>query len=217
MDITKFNKELKTKVALAKSYEKRNEIDAAIKLWVEISEMTLKFSKSRNLDSTYKNMLITRTKGIVQHIKNLKAGKIEKELFEEEIFFEEEEAQKSLPTEIIEKRDTQEIEATEITPNEPVEDKSVKIVDESEFKNLPKGFKEIQPTEDFKIITPHNQEYVNKRLSQGKEPTHDLESKQDEKVIKSPERGENLVCFACGYDKNPKNAKICEGCGTELN
>ena len=39
MDITKFNQELKTKVALANSYEKRKEIDSAIKLWLEISEI----------------------------------------------------------------------------------------------------------------------------------------------------------------------------------
>ncbi|MFX1481070.1 MAG: hypothetical protein ACFFCI_23560, partial [Promethearchaeota archaeon] len=215
MDITKFNKELKAKVTLAKNHEKRNEIDAAIKLWVEISEMTLKFSKSRNLDSTFKNMLITRTKGILQHIKNLKAGKVEEELFEEEIYIEEDEAQESEPTDIIgkDKGDIQEKGATESTPEESVESKDINIIEKSEFKNLPKGFKEIQPSEDFKIITPHNEEYVTKRLSQTKEPTHELESKKDEKDSKSPGGRENVVCFACGYDKNPKNAKICEGCG----
>lgn len=219
MDITKFNKELKTKVTLAKNYEKRNEIDAAIKLWVEISEMTLKFSKSRNIDSTYKNMLITRTKGILQHIKNLKAGRVEEELFREEIYIEEDEAQEIESSDTIgkEKGDIQEKGATEITPEESVESKDVKIVEKSEFKNLPKGFKEIQPSKDFKIITPHNEEYISKRLSQGKEPANELESKKEEKDSKSPRDRENVVCFACGYDKNPKNAKICEGCGTELN
>ena len=84
MDITKFNKELKTRVSLARSYERRNEIDSAIKLWLEISEMALKFSKSRNIDARYKNMLLNRTKGIIEHIKSLKAGQYEKALFEDE-------------------------------------------------------------------------------------------------------------------------------------
>ena len=71
MDITKFNKTLKSKVALAKSYEKNDEINLAIKLWLEITEITLNFSKSQSIDTVYKNMLITRTKNILDHIKNL--------------------------------------------------------------------------------------------------------------------------------------------------
>ena len=31
------------------------------------------------------------------------------------------------------------------------------------------------------------------------------------------ENGKNLICFACGYDKNALNDKICKNCGTELN
>ncbi|MCK4687784.1 MAG: hypothetical protein KAT66_06625, partial [Candidatus Lokiarchaeota archaeon] len=85
MDISKFNKELGTKIAIAKSLEKSNEITAAIKLWVEISEMTLRFSKSQNLDFSFKNMLIKKTEGLIQHIKNLKSGKIIEDISGEEI------------------------------------------------------------------------------------------------------------------------------------
>ena len=31
------------------------------------------------------------------------------------------------------------------------------------------------------------------------------------------EESKGLICFACGYDKNQKNAKVCKSCGTELN
>ena len=103
MDITKFNKELKVKVALAKSLEKRNEIESAIKLWFEISEMTLNYSKSRGIDTTFKNMLINRMKGILEHIKNLKAGQVEKILFEEEVYIPEEEVQEEITAETVEK------------------------------------------------------------------------------------------------------------------
>ncbi len=64
MDITKFNTQLGAKIAKAKSYEKNGDKESAIKLWIEISEMTLNFSKSPDLDFSFRNMLINRTEQI---------------------------------------------------------------------------------------------------------------------------------------------------------
>ena len=221
MDITKFNKELKGKVALAKSLEKRNEIESAIKLWLEISEMTLKYSKSRGIDATFKIMLINRMKGILEHIKNLKAGQVEKILFEEETYIPEEEVQEEKTSEIIEKENLvpQKKVTKGIRPSEPIQKKETKIVEESNFKDIPKGFKEIQTSTDFKIVTPHDEGYVKKHLRQETNPSQQQQSLPEKErfEFEQPEDSENLICFACGYDKNMKDAKTCKSCGTTLN
>ena len=207
MDVEKFNKELKNKVALAKSYEKINEIAVAIKIWLEISEMTLKFSKSRNIEPSFKNMLINRTKGIFAHIKDLKAGQI-KSLSEEEIYIQEEYIQEDPNTEMEETKSTQSV----------IKDDN-EIVEESDFKTIPTGFKEIQPKE-FKIITPHDDDYVKKHVDQVQDS--DVFKQQNESQTNNErfdfeeEDSKGLTCFACGYDKNSKGAKTCKNCGIEL-
>ena len=221
MDVENFNEALKTKVALAKGYERRNEIESAIKNWLEISEMTLNFSKSRNIDATYKNMLINRTKGIIAHIKNLKAGQIEEVLFEEEIYIQEEDTQEEITTDLIEdeKVASHKIEKEETKHSEAVVNNDITTVEESELKNIPKGFKEIHTSTDFTIITPHDEDYVKKRLNSESDSTHEQQSqpKQERFDFEKPEDSKGLICFACGYDKNPKNAKTCKSCGTKLN
>ncbi|MHA2282541.1 MAG: hypothetical protein ACXAC5_16995 [Promethearchaeota archaeon] len=219
MDITKFNQELKTKVALAKSYEKRNEIESAIKLWLEISEMALKYSKSKGINASYKHMLMNRTKGILEHVKNLKAGQVEKILFEEDIYIPEEKVQEEKPSEITEKEVIPKKEKKGVKPSEPVEKKETKTVEESNFKKIPKGFKEIKTSPDFKIVTPHDEDYVKKHLSQEKNPAQEQESlpKQERLDFEQAEDSEHLICFACGYDKNMKDTKTCKSCGTKLN
>ena len=79
MDIELFNKQLAIKVAKATNLEKRGEIKNAIDAWLEVSEMSLKFSKTRGIDSTFRNMLIKRTEKIVDHIKSLKLNLAEPE------------------------------------------------------------------------------------------------------------------------------------------
>ena len=221
MDITKFNQELKTKVALANSYEKRKEIDSAIKLWLEISEMTIKYSKSKGINASFKIMLINRTKGIFEHIKNLKAGQVEKDLFEEDDYLPEYEVQEERASGITEEEKIIPVkkETKEIRPSEPVEKKETKTVEESNFKSIPKGFKEIQTSTDFEIITPHDKEYVKKHISQETNPSEKPNSlpKQERINFEQLEDSEYLICFACGYDKNMKDAKICKSCGTTLN
>jgi len=204
MDIEKFNNVLKSKVALAKSYETKNEIAAAINIWLEVSEMTLKFSKSRNINASYKNMLINRTNGILDHVKNLKTGQIEKPLFEEEIFIQEDQ-------EYISKMEENENQVDSVIESDNENGK------DSDFTKIPSGFREIKP-KDFKIITPHDDDYVTKRLNEIQDP--DYFKRQNESPSKKrfdfeQEDNMGLICFACGYN-NKKNAKTCKSCGTKL-
>ncbi|MHA2180472.1 MAG: hypothetical protein ACXAAH_03520, partial [Promethearchaeota archaeon] len=200
---------------------KRNEIDSAIKQWLEISEMTLTYSKSRGINASFKNMLINRTKGIFEHIKNLKTGQVEKILFEDDIYLPEEDVQEENAVEKIEKEiiAPQKKEINGIKSSEPVEKDETKIVEDSNFKNIPNGFKEIQTSTDFQIVTPHDEDYIKKHLSQGNLHSQEEKSPPEHERLdfKQPEDSENLICFACGYDKNMKDAKSCKSCGTKLN
>ena len=228
MDITKFNKELGKKVTMAKILEKRNDIEAAVKLWFEISEMTLNFSKSRNLDASFRNMLINRTKGIVEHIKRLKGDQSDEDVFVEEIETQEE-LQPELPSYEKTKDEntiSDEIEAQIRKPKESVDLTRAKVIEESEVKNLPDGFKEIKASEDFKIVTPHDENYVQKHLSQveNKEiPKSEQEqisrknslSNQERFEFDQPEDGKTMICFACG-NEIPLNKNVCPNCGANI-
>ena len=227
MDIATFNKELGTKIARAKGLERTENIKAAIKLWLDISEMALRFSKSRNLDASFKNMIINRTQGIFTHVKNLKASQDKDEKIIDEVLSQEEIPLLEHPLEIEkneksafskpEKQETNHLNSTI---------SSHKIVENSEFEKIPKGFKEIQVPEEFKIITPHDNNYVKKRLSQVEKTGYStpkkegskgdrLQPSEDRIEFDQPEDGNNLICFACGYE-NPLSLKICKNCGTKL-
>ncbi len=222
MDISKFNKTLGQKIAIAKSCEKHNDIEAAIKLWIEISEMTLKVSKTAGLDFSYRNMLIKKTQQIVEHIKELKFGPKEEELIMEEII---------PPEKITSEQEIPELSNDETPTEQDVEifepsldsakkvDSSgltdIKIIEKSDIKNLPSGMKEIETSKDFKIITPHDPNYVGKmkRLADERDSHKTtIQKKEDtsENII-----GDIEICFACG-EKLPKGAKICSNCGVEL-
>ncbi len=229
MNISQFNKELGIKIARAKAFEKNNDLTAAITLWLEISEMTLKFSKSRNLEISFRNMIINRTKGIFQHIKNLKAGQFKEELFRENDTktLDEIPQIESAPEDVknlnnpmpgLEEQESNHVESA-ISNN--------KIVEKSDFKNIPKGFKEIQTSETFKIITPHDENYVKKQLSQEentqifkdkKESITEDDPKFNEERFEftQPKDSKTLICFACGNENNSKEDKICKNCGTTL-
>ncbi len=229
MDIPQFNKELGFKIAIAKRFEKKGDIKAAIQEWIEISEMALNFSKSPKIDVSFKNMIINRTKGIFTHIKNLKAGQLKEEIYKEDLQYLEEESkpeissEKSLDEDMI--KQEEQVKRDSVL-NPPVNNES-KIIEDSEFRDLPKGFKEIQPSEDFTIITPHDEEFVKKQRAKAEESVMIKPSKQDpsEGVNKpadrieyeQPKDSKSLVCFACGYDKNALNDKVCKNCGTDLN
>lgn len=225
MDIAKFNKELGTKIAIAKSLEKSNEITAAIKLWVEISEMTLRFSKSQNLDFSFKNMLIKKTEGLIQHIKNLKSGKIIEDISGEEI---EPKVEETPDQEIIdavssEKSYSEDFLTDDEEVSKEIESKDVKFIEDSELQNLPDGFKEIQPKKGFKIITPHDNNYVKKVLKKDidmsiftpKKGENGQTQNQGKIELEQPKDNNKVICFACGAEL-PAKTKICPDCGTTI-
>ena len=100
MNIANFNKELSYKVAKANGLEKHNKIQEATDLWFEITEMTLRMSKTPNLNFSYKSMLIDKTKQMIEHIKNLKQKLISQRRVEQRI------EQKPIPQRIDSEVDT---------------------------------------------------------------------------------------------------------------
>lgn len=225
-----FNKELSYKVAKANGLEKIHKYQEAVDLWIEISEMTLKVSKTPNLSFSYKSMLIDKTKQMIKHIKNLKQKLISQRRVEQRI--EQKPIHQNTASEIeteptihepkidsalnsiSENANESEIIITQDSSNE------VKVVKDNDIENLPIGFKEIETTEDFKIITPHDKDYISKRISQD----HSLgSSKQEKKDVSLPKRIEpdppidesNTICFACGSEI-PSNSRKCPTCSTDL-
>ncbi len=223
MDVAKFNQELSYKVAKANGLEKHKRFQEAIDLWLDISEMALNASKTPKIEVYYKSMLIEKTKQIINHIKDLKsklydqkgrAQALREELIassrtsevrpKEEIFKDEPSDGSTFSTEIETPRDI----------SDP------KIIKSSDIENLPIGFEEIEAPEDFKIITPHDQDYVKKMISQD----HDMSVfTHDDKEVKAPVHPEpdppsdktKVICFACGSEI-PANSKVCPTCGTNL-
>ena len=230
MDIAKFNQDLSYKITKANGLEKHKRIQEAVDLWLEICDMTLRVSKTPNLDFSYKSMLIDKTKQMIEHIKNLKQKIISQRRVAQRT------EQKPIPQRIdseIKTESTQSETKVESVPNSLLENsnesetiitqddiKEVKDVKDSDIQNLPIGFKEIETTEEFKIITPHDKDYVKKRLNED----HNLDiSKKEEKDLPLPKRIEpdptsdksNIICFACGSEISSKDKK-CPTCGTEL-
>ncbi len=230
MDITKFNKNLAEKVAKANAFEKNNRIQDAIDTWVEISEMALNASKTPNLDFSYRSMIIKKAQQIIEHIKDLKT-KIQREIepsslldegaFDEKPFLETDSSETIIYEEIEQKSPKATSTSKEINNEEILKkDNEIKIVKNSEFENIPKGFKEIETSEDFKIITPHDKDYVEKILKQDIDMSifkHDKQNSQSQQRIelKQPKDDKDIICFACGTI-SPSNTKICPSCGTEL-
>ncbi|MFX0075678.1 MAG: hypothetical protein ACFE96_09560 [Candidatus Hermodarchaeota archaeon] len=228
MDITQFNKELASKIATAKRYEKSGNIKLAVKLWLEISEMTIRLSKNPKLDASFRNMLMNRTKGIFEHIRILKSDQLEEELFLEnseplpkvpeikpspEIFQSESEEQ------YIENGDEETFSSSD-------SGKTMKIIEDSNLKNIPKGFKEIETSEDFEIVTPHDKDFVKKQFDKAlnsdlykahvQVDSEEGSIEQERVDFEQPKDGKYKICFACGYDKLSVKDKVCKNCGAEL-
>ena len=229
MDIIQFNKELATKIAIAQRFEKKGDIQAAIQEWMEISEMAIKFSKSPKIGMSFKNMIITRTQGIFIHIKELKASQFHEEIYDHDLEYLEEESESEVSPEkdIDEDSFIQEEQLNQKSVMDSSEIKKTKVIEDSKFRKMPKGFKEIQPSEDFTIITPHDDEYVKKQRTIVEEsdyfkslkqiPSEEGTEQPNRIDFEQPKEGKSLICFACGHDKNAPNAKVCENCGTKLN
>ena len=217
MDISKFNEELGVKIARAKGFEKFNQLKKAVKIWIEVSEMIIAASKTQGLDFSYKNMLITKTQQILEHIKDLKSPK-KKEIIEEikpkEVISPEQpplEVNKDEPSIL---KETETISQPRKT-SENIESNGLaddNWMDKLDFSSPPKGVVEISPPKDFKIVTPHDPNYVDKMKKKSEEmDMGDLKIK--EKKEETP--GESIICFACGSEL-PPNTKICSNCGVEL-
>lgn len=208
MDVAKFNKELGYKVAKAAGLENNNKIKEAIDEWVSVSEMVIKASKTPNLEFSFKSMLIEKTKQIIDHIKSLKLKLIggEKKVA---IIENHSKPQGNFEIQSDENVNQRESKIEKVEENDINYKKPVEFVEKTEFKNLPKGFKEIKAEKDFEIITPHDKDYIKKIISEDTTPTPN-----GEKTQISLDHNET-ICFACGV-KLPSNAKVCPQCGTEL-
>jgi len=230
MDIAKFNQELSYKVAKANGLEKHKRFQEAIDLWLDISEMALNASKTPNIEVYYKSMLIEKTKQIINHIKDLKSklyGHKEGEhISRKEIIPSLKSSEIETNKEIVE----YEIEFKHSETSErptflddsgtPDDINKAKIIENSEIKNLPIGFKEIETSEDFKIVTPHDQDYIKKILSQD----HDMSVfTHNDKEVKAQSQTEpdlpidktKIICFACGSEI-PANSAVCPTCSTKV-
>ena len=205
MDIELFNKQLAIKVAKATNLEKRGEIKNAIDAWLEVSEMSLKFSKTRGIDSTFRNMLIKRTEKIVDHIKSLKLNLAEPERIVKSDLFND--------REFLSQDFDDTIEDTEIPDNLKKESANTN----DDLKTIPGGFVEIKAPKDFEIITPHEELDMDIFKENRTVILSDEEKSSVEKDNGTEQnRDKKLICFACGYDDNPPNAKTCKNCNVEL-
>jgi len=111
-------------------------------------------------------------------------------------------------------------------PEENVDLNNMKVIEDSEFKNIPDGFKEVKASDDFKIITPHDKDFVQERLNQIEKseiskqkqeqiPRQNSSSNQDRFEFDKPEDGKTMICFACGAEI-AGNKKICPNCGANI-
>ena len=220
MDIAKFNKELSYKIAKANGLEKIHKYQEAVDLWLEVSEMTLRVSKTPSLEFSYKSMLIDKTKQMIEHIKHLKQKLISQRRVTQRVEYEPIDQKLVSETKVKSVSDSISEISNESEPIVTPDDKEVKVVENSDIKNLPIGFKEIEPSKEFKILTPHDKDYVEKLIRQD----HKRDTlNQEEKDVTLPKKIEpdppidksNIICFACGSEISSKSSK-CPTCGTDL-
>ena len=205
MDIELFNKQLALKVAKATNLEKNGDFKGAINAWLEVSDMSLKYSKTRGIESSFRNMLIMRTEKIVEHIKKLKLKLTEPEIIvKDPMFIEGEHMSQELNGSNQDIEDFNNSKNLDININDEIEDISGRIV-------------EIKASKDFKIITPH-EELDMDIFKENKTVvlTNDDESKIDKKEQSQLDQDKFSICFACGFDKNPPNASTCKNCNIDL-
>ena len=211
MDIAKFNKELGYRVAKATGLENINKIEEAIEEWIAITEMVIKASKTPNLEFSYRSMLIDKTKLIIEHIKSLKlklSGEIT--IIEDVSEYQEENDIQTIKAEDTIGSKEYNKDVSEVDSQKPIE---TNIVEKSEFKNLPKGFTEIEASKDFEIVTPHDKDFIQKILSEDQPDMNDFKYKKEKNQI--PIDQNKTICIACGVEL-PFGTKICPRCGTKL-
>ena len=175
-------------------------------------------------------MIIKKAQQIIEHIKELKT-KIKKSIepstsliddaFDEELFQESDSSEDIIYEEMEQKSPKAASTSKEINNNDiHKKDNEIKFIKDSDLKNLPKGFKEIEASEDFEIVAPHDKDYVEKIIKQDIDMSifkHDKQNSQPQQHIELelPKDDKEIVCFACGTI-SPSNTKICPNCGIEL-
>jgi hypothetical protein len=279
MDLSTFNKKLKQLVNKARKEESRENFEDAKDAWIDVAEFTIHFYKHTKLEPSFRNMLINKTEGIIQHVKDLdkkiRMSETLSDLSREQDIKQGETTKKPSPQSTITERGAEDIIEQEpeskprggtrqkkpasptknertrqesISSNEVTEEPKTtelptvpskspqeepEVVNDSEFKNMPEGFKEIKAPTEFEVITPHDKEEIEKRLSISGDMSifkHDNEedSPKNEKTIdqanekilnkdenKTDKKSEAIICFACG-EKNAPGTKVCSNCGTKL-
>ncbi|TFG17112.1 MAG: zinc ribbon domain-containing protein [Promethearchaeota archaeon] len=229
MDISKFNQELAYKVAKANGLEKHQRVEEAIKIWIEITEMVIKMSKLPKLDFSFRSMLIEKTEQIIKHIKDLKqiSSRSIKNQSQEPVIKSPTKSTENLIEKVPSKNNESKIKLSPSIHKQnsheisQTEKKTMKFIESDDIKNIPKGFKEIETSNDFTIITPHDKEYVEKILSQDidmsifKHQKSDIESITEQRAQNDRDNTDKLVCFACGIEV-PLGTKNCPNCGTKL-
>ncbi|MHA1150062.1 MAG: hypothetical protein ACTSR8_17650 [Promethearchaeota archaeon] len=217
MNISKFNQELGNKLAKAKNLEKFNDLKEAIQTWLDISEMTLQASKDPHIDNHYRNMLIAKTQEIMKHVRDLKRKYYPKMHISEIAPI-----KPDLPEIVIDadspkdSDDRDEIDQVVDNNSKSSSQELLKVrkKEDSEYKNLPKGFIPIKPSPDFKPITPYNEKVVQDRLNAADNMDMSI-FKKEEKKSEMETKKNVIICFACG-EENPFNVKTCKHCGTKI-
>ncbi|MGV9199290.1 MAG: hypothetical protein ACOC4M_10765 [Promethearchaeia archaeon] len=259
MNVSEFNNVLKKKIRAAKKYEELNDKEKAIKTWITVSELTLRQSKNPELDLTYRNYLIQKTRQIIEYVKKLKSGTLggtqntalrnqtsktstlkTAERRKSEVASRDQalSSDKKQATPVGDKTDTKTSsdetrqKAKNQTTKKGISREHSKAIDdlESEFKNMPQGFRTLNPSKEFQpsdIKTPLDEEKIKERenqeidmsiFQQNKEQQEEEQEKKEtlgsnskssqQKSLKGP------ICFACGTQLE-EGQPVCHNCGTD--
>ncbi|TFG05418.1 MAG: zinc ribbon domain-containing protein [Promethearchaeota archaeon] len=223
MNIAKFNKLLGEKIAKAKSFERNDEIERAIETWIEVSDLTLKASKQPDLDFKYKHMLINKTEDIINHVKDLKSKGLIEPIFEETLEPQKDSAEKDEHAIVNEPEDLELKNEDRKETNTQIDEKNNEALHsnpesiENNVKDTASNLKEIQAPKTFKIITPHDSDYVEKMKKLAQQKDTSIYQKKNKPGIdgRKEDLTDKLVCFECGSIL-PIDTKICPNCGAKL-
>jgi hypothetical protein len=207
--IVAFNEKLKELVEEAKQYEATKNLKKAIKTWIEISDLCLKFAKKPDIDISFKNMITKKTRNIINHVKSLKQTVSQKE--RRWIAKEEEEISDFFHNLPETPSDVPEIYDSSGTKDGDMASSDQKIRRRPDTQNLPDGFKEIKAKDyDFDTIIPQDESKV---ISKDQGETADSKTPTSQTVPKHKKIGR--PCPFCGANIG-ENDKVCSHCGTPI-
>ena len=207
--IVAFNEKLKELVEEAKQYEATKNLKKAIKTWIEVSDLCLKFAKKPDIDISFKNMITKKTRNIINHVKSLKQVVSQKE--QRWIAKEEEKITDFIQNLPETPSDLPEIFHTSGTKDGDMASSDQKMRRKPDTHNLPNGFKEIKAKDyDFETIIPGDQPKV---ISENQGETADSKTPTSHAPPKHKKTGR--PCPFCGANIGENN-KVCSHCGTPI-